>query len=309
MFITHIFSLQNLAILYQNVLDCLRDPELPVRVQAALALQLMVRHDSGMCRRLVKMNKFISIDTISVVYEAIKPNLPFIMQELLNLTNEIDLDILVTVMENFVKVFAEQLTPFAVELCTQLSNTFLRIMEELVQINARAEDAAVEESEDKMMTVMGVVKTIKTFILSLEGTLDILQQLENALLPVITLTLEKCVLELYEEIFEIIQFCTSFSETVSPTMWRVFEMIYVLVKKSEHLDMQQMLPSLENFIAYGKDVLVSNDQIKQMLFDMIERIMRDDSADEKDKVCGSKLMEIILLHCRGSVDMVSKHIR
>ena len=48
------------------------------------------------------------------------PNLPFIMQELLSLTNEIDIDTLANVMEEFVEVFAEQLTPFAVQLCTQL---------------------------------------------------------------------------------------------------------------------------------------------------------------------------------------------
>jgi importin-7 len=54
------------------------------------------------------------------VRNAIVPNLPFIMQELLSLTNEIDIDTLANVMEEFVEVFAEQLTPFAVQLCTQL---------------------------------------------------------------------------------------------------------------------------------------------------------------------------------------------
>jgi hypothetical protein len=49
-------------------------------------------------------------------------NTPFLhdIVELLNLTNEIDADVLSTVMEEFVEVFAEQLVPFAVQLCTQL---------------------------------------------------------------------------------------------------------------------------------------------------------------------------------------------
>jgi hypothetical protein len=58
--------------------------------------------------------------TCILVRNAMIPNLPFIMQELLNLTNEIDIDTLANVMEEFVEVFAEQLTPFAVQLCTQL---------------------------------------------------------------------------------------------------------------------------------------------------------------------------------------------
>lgn len=66
-----------------------------------------------------------------LVQNAIEPHLPFIMQELLNLTNEIDVDILATVMEEFVEIFAVQLTPFAVQLCSQLRDTFLRIMEEI----------------------------------------------------------------------------------------------------------------------------------------------------------------------------------
>ncbi|CEI98991.1 hypothetical protein RMCBS344292_13086 [Rhizopus microsporus] len=107
---------QNLAALYQYVTDCIRDSELAVRVQACLALQPMIRHES--------------------VRNAMAPSLPFIMQELLNLTNEIDIDTLANVMEEFVEVFAEQLTPFAVQLCTQLRDTFLRIMEDLNQNNA-----------------------------------------------------------------------------------------------------------------------------------------------------------------------------
>jgi hypothetical protein len=71
--------------------------------------------------------------TFTIVCVAMGPNLPFIMQEFLNLTNEIDIDTLSSVMGEFVEVFAEQLTPFAVQLCSQLRDTFLRIMEELAQ--------------------------------------------------------------------------------------------------------------------------------------------------------------------------------
>lgn len=46
-----------MAILYQNVLDCLRDTDLPVKVQAALALQPMIRHESG---KFVNSSEIIS---------------------------------------------------------------------------------------------------------------------------------------------------------------------------------------------------------------------------------------------------------
>lgn len=47
-------------------------------------------------------------------------NIPQIMQQLLKLTNEVDVDALANVMEEFVEVFASELTPFAVELTEQL---------------------------------------------------------------------------------------------------------------------------------------------------------------------------------------------
>ncbi|KAG0768001.1 hypothetical protein G6F57_006285 [Rhizopus arrhizus] len=285
---------QNLATLYQSVTDCIRDTELAVKVQACLALQPMIRHES--------------------VRNAMAPSLPFIMQELLNLTNEIDIDTLANVMEEFVEVFAEQLTPFAVQLCTQLRDTFLRIMEELNQSNAlnNAEDddefdGDIDELSDKTMAAMGVLKTIGTLILSLESTPEILQQLENALLPVITYTLEKKILDLYDEIFEIIDSCTFSSKRVTPTMWGVFELIYGAFKDSGIDYMEEMLPPLDNYISYGKDVFIQNSQVQHMMFDIIDTVMKSDRTGEQDRICACKLMESVLLNCRGHVDGCVAH--
>ncbi|KAI9304897.1 armadillo-type protein [Cunninghamella echinulata] len=281
---------QNLAILYQNVLDCLRDTDLPVKVQAALALQPMIRHES--------------------VREAMAPSLPFIMQELLNLTNEIDIDTLATTMEEFVEVFAEQLTPFAVQLCSQLRDTFLRIMEDFAQSNQAAEanddddlNGDLDDISDKTMAAMGVLKTIGTLILSLESTPDILQQLENALLPVITYTLKNKIMDLYNEIFEIIDSCTFSAKRVTPTMWSVFELIYESFKDCGIDYMDEMLPPLDNYISYGRDVFVTNENIQRMMFDIIDTVMKSDRVGENDRVCACKLMESVLLNCRGQVDM------
>ena len=86
--------------IYQNILQSLQDPELPVRVEAALALQPLIRHE--------------------FIRTSMQENIPSIMQQLLKLTNEVDVDALANVMEEFVEVFASELTPFAVELTEQL---------------------------------------------------------------------------------------------------------------------------------------------------------------------------------------------
>ncbi|KAI7867363.1 armadillo-type protein [Spinellus fusiger] len=274
---------QNLDTLYQNVLECLRDEELPVKVQAALALQPMIRHES--------------------VREAIVPQLPFIMQEFLRLTNEIDIDTLASVMEEFVEIFAEQLTPFAVQLCSQLRDTFLRIMEDIAQVNTMTADDPVDYDgvNDKTMAAMGVLKTIGTLILSLESTPEVLQQLEEALLPVITYTLKNTIVDLYSEIFEIIDSCTFSSKRVTSTMWNVFDLIYEAFPSGiDFID--EMLAPLDNYISYGKNVFVANEVVQYRMMEIIDTVMKSDRVGEPGKVCGCKLMESMLLNCRGSVD-------
>ena len=162
----------NLLIIYRNILECMADPELPVRVEAALALQPLIRHD------IIRVN--------------MQQNIPQIMQQLLKLANEVDVDALSNVMEDFVEVFAAELTPFAVALSEQLRDTYLRIIRELLEkTDKRDEDEGYGDYlDDKSITALGVLQTIGTLILTLESTPDVLLHMESILMPVIQVTLE-----------------------------------------------------------------------------------------------------------------------
>lgn len=162
----------NLIIIYRNILESMADPELPVRVEAALALQPLIRHD--------------------IIRNAMQQNIPQIMQQLLKLANEVDVDALTNVMEEFVEVFAAELTPFAVALTVQLTDTYLRIVRELVERNEQkdGDESYGEYVDDKSITALGVLQTIGTFMLTLESTPEVLAHLETILLPVIRATLD-----------------------------------------------------------------------------------------------------------------------
>lgn len=162
----------NLLLIYRNILECMADPELPVRVEAALALQPLIRHD------LIRTN--------------MQQNIPQIMQQLLKLANEVDVDALSNVMEDFVEVFATELTPFAVALSEQLRDTYLRIVRELLEKNEKRDDddGYGDYLDDKSITALGVLQTIGTLILTLESTPDVLLHMESILMPVIRVTLE-----------------------------------------------------------------------------------------------------------------------
>ena len=161
----------NLLTIYKHILDRMTDVALPVRVTAALALQPLIRHES------IRVN--------------MQRNIPTIMQQLLKLANEADIDALANVMEDFVEVFATELTPFAVALCEQLRDTYLRIVRELLEKETKAsEDGEYGEYDDKSITALGVLQTIGTLILTLESTPDVLRHIEIVLMPVIKVTLD-----------------------------------------------------------------------------------------------------------------------
>ncbi|KAL4956161.1 armadillo-type protein [Aspergillus filifer] len=274
----------NLMIIYRNILESMTDSELPVRVEAALALQPLIRHD--------------------VIRTSMQQNIPQIMQQLLKLANEVDVDALANVMEDFVEVFSAELTPFAVALSEQLRDTYMRIVGELLERNAAKdeEDTYGDFLDDKSITALGVLQTIGTLILTLESTPDVLLHLETILMPVISITLENKLYDLYNEVFEIIDSCTFASKSISPTMWQAFELIHKTFKAGAELYLEDMLPALDNYVAYGSQTMVQNPAYLGAVVGMVQDIFRDEKVGGVDRICGCKLAETIMLNLRGCVD-------
>ena len=274
----------NLITIYRNILESMADPELPVRVEAALALQPLIRHE--------------------IIRASMQQNIPQIMQQLLKLANEVDVDALANVMEDFVEEFAAELTPFAVALSEQLRDTYLRIVRELLEKNSNKEedDTYGDFLDDKSITALGVLQTIGTLILTLEATPDVLMHLETILMPVIQITLENKLYDLYNEVFEIIDSCTFSAKAISPTMWQSFALMHKAFKAGAELYLEDMLPALDNFIAYGAEVMVQNPAYIDVLASMVDDIFEDEKVGGMDRICGCKLAESTMLHLRGHID-------
>ena len=274
----------NLLIIYRNILESMADPALPVRVEAALALQPLIRHE--------------------VIRSSMQQNIPQIMQQLLKLANEVDVDALANVMEDFVEEFAAELTPFAVALSEQLRDTYLRIVRELLEKQSAKEDDETygDFLDDKSITALGVLQTIGTLILTLEATPDVLMHLETILMPVIQITLENKLFDLYNEVFEIIDSCTFSAKSVSPTMWQAFVLMHKTFKSGAELYLEDMLPALDNFVSYGAETLVQTPTYIEALVGMVSDIFHDEKVGGMDRICGCKLAEAIMLNLRGHAD-------
>ncbi|KAL8761934.1 MAG: hypothetical protein Q9184_002003 [Pyrenodesmia sp. 2 TL-2023] len=276
---------ENLLIIYRNILESMADPELPVRVQAALALQPLIRHD--------------------VIRASMQQNIPQIMQQLLKLANEVDVDALANVMEDFVEEFATELTPFAVALSEQLRDTYLRIVRELLERHATTkdeDDTYGDLLDDKSITALGVLQTIGTLILTLEATPDVLMHLETILMPIVSITLENRLYDLFTEVFEIIDSCTFSAKRISPAMWQAFEYMHKSFKAGAELYLEDMLPALDNFVAYGAETMIQTPAYVEAVVGMVQDIFRDEKVGAMDRVCGCRLAESMMLNLRGHIN-------
>jgi hypothetical protein len=271
--------------------------DLPIRVEAALALRPMIANDNAR--------------------EAMVPHIGAVMHALLDIQNAIEMDTLAGVMEELVEVFSEQVAPFAVELAKQLCSTFVRIMDDAqaglqpaenggMLVMSRDEDDDdgfdFDAATDKTMAAMGVLKTVQTLVLSVDGSQEIMWQLESAISPALLYVLDNRVVDLYSDVFELIDSCTYSVKSISDTMWSLFEKLH-FVARSDGIDyICDMFPAIDNYLSYGSVKFASDPRLQEMTFEIARIVMTFDDLAEPDRVAGCQIMESMLLNLRGSVD-------
>ncbi|KAG1819416.1 armadillo-type protein [Suillus variegatus] len=268
----------------------LDDQELPVRVQAALAItELVVIHDS--------------------VRDAVSPQVGKVVQDLLKLSDETDLDILNHSMEAMVDRFQNELMPVASQLTARLCESYLRLAREgLAQQNETVPDGIDVESlvsdgdDDKVYGAMGVAKTIGTVVSCIDSSPEILSQVQEVIIPIIRFTLENKLIDLFDNMYDLVDALTFRLHAISPNMWPVFELTYDLFKSDAVDFLDEMLPSLDNFVSYGTDVLKARPDYRSKVLDMYRTAMTSPQLGDNDKINGCKLAESMLLNLHGHVD-------
>lgn len=268
----------------------LDDRELPVRVQAALAItELVLIHDS--------------------VRDAVSPQVGKVVQDLLKLSDETDLDVLNHSMEAMVDRFQNELLPVASQLTARLCESYLRLAREgLAQQKEAAPDSIDVESlvtdgdDDKVYGAMGVAKTIGTVVSCIDSSPEILSQVQEVIIPIIRFTLENKLIDLFDNMYDLVDALTFRLHAISPNMWPVFELTYDLFKNDAVDFLDEMLPSLDNFVSYGTDVLKARPDYRSKVLDMYRTAMTSPQLGDNDKINGCKLAESMLLNLHGHVD-------
>ncbi|KAJ7845435.1 armadillo-type protein [Mycena olivaceomarginata] len=267
---------------FRAVAAALDDPEFPVRVQAALALtEMILLYDS--------------------VKKAVSPQVGKVIQDLLKMSDETDLDILNRSMEVMVEAFQTELLPVAAQLTARLCDSYLRLAKDNLaavgdpELGEVSWDAALGGDDDKTYAAMGVAKTIGTIISAIDSSPEILAQVQEVIIPIISFTLKNKILDLFDNMYDLLR-------AISPNLWPVFELTYNLFKSDAVDFLEEMLPSLDNFVSYGSDVVKTRPDYQRMLLDIYQTSITSEQLGENDRVNGCKLAESILLNLRNSVD-------
>ncbi|WFD45065.1 Nonsense-mediated mRNA decay protein 5 [Malassezia psittaci] len=281
-------SHQSLESALHGVMDCIMDSELPVRVQAASAMGELIAHDE--------------------VHNAIAPNAGRLMQELLKLSDETDMDVLMTTQEKVVSNFAEELLPFAVQLVQQMANSYMRLVQENIKNIASTENDQTrafgtdQGEEDKYFAAMGCLSTMYQIVTTAENRPEILAELEKVLLPVVAFTLESESIDLYDDCFQLTDVLTYYQKRISPEMWNIFVLMYKSFKGSGIDYLAEMLGTFDNCASYGTEVLQQNAEYRNMLLDIFQTAMTSDQLGTSDRIAACQLGEVVLLLLKGYVD-------
>ncbi|CAB0029281.1 unnamed protein product [Trichogramma brassicae] len=246
----------------------LNDTDLPVKVEAAIALQSLLQ-------------------TQEKVQNCVEPWIKQITLELLNIIRLTENDDLTTVMQKIVCTYPQQLTPIAVEMCQHLAATFSQVLE------------TDEGSDEKAITAMGLLNTIETLLSVMENQPHIMSQLQPIVLQVIAHIFNHSVMEFYEEALSLVYDLTG--TTISEDMWKVLELMYELFQKDGFDYFTDMMPSLHNYITVDTNAFLSNENHIIAMFNMCKAVL-DGDAGEDPECHAAKLLEVIILQCKGRID-------
>uniref|UniRef100_A0A3Q3WKQ5 Importin N-terminal domain-containing protein n=1 Tax=Mola mola TaxID=94237 RepID=A0A3Q3WKQ5_MOLML len=247
--------------------DLIDDKEMPVKVEAAIALQTLVTNQEQ-----------------AKLY--IRPYIRPVMQELLHVVKETENDDLTNVIQKMICEYNQEVALIAVDMTQNLAEIFTRVLQ----------SEEYEENEDKTVMALGILSTIDTILTVMEDHKEVTQQLEGICLQVIGLVLQKPIIEFYEEILSLAFGLTC--QTISPQMWQLLGVLYEIFQHDCFDYFTDMMPLLHNYVTVDTDMLLSNPKHLEVIYSMCKKMLTIDAGEDAE--ChAAKLLEVIILQCKG----------
>ncbi|KAL5234872.1 hypothetical protein ACI65C_002282 [Semiaphis heraclei] len=259
---------QDLATLCSNAL--LTDRDLPVKVQAGLAIQAL----------LIAENK---------VEQLLEPKIKEITLELLKVLQLTESDDITNVVQKVIATYFDKLAPIMYDICQNLARTFLQVL------------SSEEINDKKEIAGMSILSCIETILSVNDEQPQTLAALEPIVLEVIVQIFRtpESGIEYYEEALNLV--CDLTNLEVSENMWNVLGLIYTVFQNDGIDYFVDMMPCLHNYVTIGMDTLIKNENFMLIIYSMCKTVLSSESGEEAE--ChAAKLFEVIILQCKGRID-------
>ena len=253
----------------------LQDKDPPVKVEAAIAIQMLL---NGQGETRSRKYLLAHIRNITVA--------------LLKMIRETQNEELTCVLRKIVFIFAEELMVFATTICEHLVGTFTQLME--------GTDGG-KDWEDKVITGKGLLNTMETILIVFEDKAEMYRALEPVILQPIHLIFTSSVEEFYEEAMSLCSDLTS--KNISSNMWKMLEVMYqTMFDGGEYFC--DLMPVLHNFVTVDTNAFLSSTDFIMCMYNMC-KAMLEGPPDQLVMCHAAKLLEVIILQCKGrNIDQV-----
>ena len=215
--------------IYKNMTE---DQPLPVRFQAACALERIIR--------------------IDVAAQFIRPGLDTMLKCYLSLMNEFDNEELVSAFENIMTIFQQEIRPYAVDICNHLVSNYKRCIAQ--------DQAGGDEWGESILAACAAVTSIRRILDALSEDVPLMHKVEEVIYPVLLHSLTVDGLDAIEEGIDCLTIilCNGYKKSqVSANLWKLYpQLLYVCAGTEGETEggfgleyVNQVVVTLKNYIS------------------------------------------------------------
>ena len=266
---------KNFLQLLSKVVDAMRDADLPVRVEAVVALGAFIH----------------AAEDVS----ALKSILPQLLDDFFKLMNEVESEDVVYTLETITERFGEDIAPFALGMTQNLAAAFWKVVQE---------SESKEDDECGILASIGCLRAMSTILESVSSLPHMYPELEDAVFPILQKMIGDKGFDVFEEVLEILSYLSYFSPRLTPRLWELWPLMIATMDDWALQYFENLLIPLHNFISLGTEqFLAPGTSYVEDTYKVCKNVLEGDYP-ESDCVPAPKLMESVMTNCRGRVDAV-----
>jgi importin-7 len=284
----------------QNVVNCLKDPDFPVQITAATALQYLIRDAEDVTEDAEEGAPD------HPVIQVVKSVLPQILQAYFAMMNEIGVDEVIDALSTIISALADDIEPYAVDIVSNLCGAFQRY----------ASQGMSQDDDEAAMAASNCIESINVLLSSLpDDKPELFRTMEQYVLPIVAAIInpQGQGMEYLENVLDTVSYLTwGGPEPFSQELWAIFPQMYLCFDKFAWDFIQDMISPVDNYINQdnntfctgGANVEGAAMPYTEMVLRMVQKIFENNQAHASDVVGASRMYLTMLHNCHGKIDHV-----